>query len=87
MAFEDWEKNPDGNVKVCPLAGWETFIPYGMACGLRLHYVTNEVMLLSGNSEALPLVLTPAQARELADVLVRLAHKAESPASPDERGH
>jgi hypothetical protein len=80
-------KNPDGNVKICPLVGWETFIPYGMACGLRLHYVKNEAMLLGGSSEAIPLVLIPAQARELSQVLVRLADKAQTPASPDERGN
>jgi hypothetical protein len=87
MGFEDWEKNPDGSIKVCPVVGWDSFIPFGMACGLRIHYASDAAQLASGSRESLPLVLTSAQARELAGVLDRLADKAESPAPAGETGH
>ena len=87
MAFESWETNPDGAMTVRPLVGWDSFIPFGMMCGLRVSYATSDAALLSGQFEALPLIMTPAQARELAGVLSRLADKAERPASPGEREH
>ncbi len=84
MAFEDWEKNEDGSIVVRPLAGYDSFVPFGMMCGLRLGYVTSDAQLLSGGGEHLPLIMTPHQARELAEVLLRLADKAESPPSSGE---
>ena len=82
MAFEGWETRPDGTIKVCPLTAWETFRPYGMMCGIRVHYADSEQQLLSGEFATLPLIMTAAQARELAGVFSRLADKAETP--PDD---
>lgn len=48
-----------------------------MMCGIRFRYVTSEAQLLSGGGEHLPLIITPVQARELANVLSRAADKAE----------
>jgi hypothetical protein len=84
MTSLDWKTNPDGTVKVYPLTGWDSFLPFGMACGLRLHYAESEKKLVAQDFDYLPLILTPAQARELSGVLSKLADKAESAASPDE---
>jgi hypothetical protein len=77
MAFEDWDKNADGTVKVCPLLGYESFRPFGMMCGLRLHYSESEAKLAAGEAASVPLIMNPAQARELGEALTRLADAAE----------
>lgn len=77
MAFEDWEKGPDGNIRVHPVTGWDIFVPFGMACGVRFHYPRSEQELRRGVSHKLPLVLAPAQARELAAALLKMADQAE----------
>lgn len=77
MAFEDWATNPDGTIKVFPLVAYDSFVPFGMMCGLRLHYAETDAKLLAGEAEAVPLIMTVAQAREMAGVLTRLADKAE----------
>jgi hypothetical protein len=81
MAFEDWEKGQDGNIKVFPLAGFETFVPFGMMCGLRALYVENDEQRLAENYLALPLIMQPSQAREIAAALIRCADQAERPPS------
>lgn len=81
MAFEDWEKNPDGSLKIYPLTGFETFRPLRLLCGLRLQYVQSDAKLLAGEFEALPLVMTVDQARELAQALNRAADIAQQPPS------
>lgn len=74
--FADWEKHPDGSIKTHPVVGWDLFVPFGMACGLRVHYVTSPDQLARGTPQFLPLVLQPAQARELAEALLRTADRA-----------
>ena len=86
MTFEGWDRNSDGTIKVFPVLGWDSFIPFGMMCGLRLKYAESDAALISGCLEAIPLIMTPAQARELAGVLTRLADKTEAPASLED-GH
>lgn len=86
MAFEDWDKNAEGNITVYPVAGWDSFVPFGMMCGLRVHYVTHPAMLDSEERLYLPLIMTVPQARELVEVLTRLADKVEQRA-PNEREH
>jgi hypothetical protein len=81
MAFEDWEKDSGGNIKICPLSGYETFVPFGMMCGIRVQYVENEGERLSGGGSFLPLVMQPSQAREVAAALNRCADLAERPPS------
>ena len=75
--FAGWEKHADGSIKINPLTGWDVFLPFGMACGLRLHFARSDGELRRGVTHKLPLVLTPAQARELAEVLLRTADRAE----------
>lgn len=77
MAFEDWDKNPDGSISVYPVLGWDSFVPFGMACGIRVHYAPSPSELAPGSQKHLPLILTPAQARELAEALLKSAAKAE----------
>lgn len=79
MAFEDWEKDGNsGAIKVYPVSGWDIFVPFGMACGLRVHYAQTPQDLAAGTAQFLPLVLMPAQARELAAALLRTAEAAEA---------
>ena len=85
MAFEDWEKDNSGNIKIYPLSGFETFRPYGMLCGVRIQYVHSDAQLIAGEFEALPLVMTAPQARELAQALNRAADTAEQPPSDEPR--
>ena len=85
MAFEDWEKDKEGNVKIYPLSGYDTFRPYGMLCGLRVQYVSSDAQLHAGEFQALPLVMTVAQARDMAAALNRAADIAEQPPSDEPR--
>ena len=62
--------------KVCPLAGFETFVPFGMMCGVRVLYVENDAQQLADEHLALSLVMQPSQAREIAAALLRCAEKA-----------
>lgn len=81
MAFEGWDKDEQGNIKVNPFTGIDTFVPAQGTCGARLAYVNSPAMLAAGERLHLPLIMTPAQARELAATLNRLADSAESPAA------
>lgn len=76
--FEGWEKDTNGALKVSPVVGWDLFVPFGMACGLRVHYAREPSDLGSGRLQYLPLILMPAQARELAAALLRTAETAET---------
>ena len=81
MAFEDWEKNPDGSVKVFPLVAYDTFRPFGMLCGLRVHYPVADADPDPGRPQSLPLIMTLQIAREVAQALLRVADAAERPPS------
>lgn len=77
MAFEDWNKHPDGKVEVYPLVAYETLVPHGVMCGLKLHYLESPDDFLAGKSSSIPLILTPNLARQLARALIKAADKAE----------
>lgn len=77
MAFEDWAKNPDGKVGVFPLVAYETLVPHGTMCGLKLHFLESPSDLLAGKSSSIPLIITPDFARRLASALVDAADEAE----------
>lgn len=85
MAFEDWEKDETGNVKVVPFAGLDTFVPQPMLCGVRIAFATNPDMLASAERLHLPLIMSPEQARIVAGALNAVADTAERAASPDEK--
>lgn len=75
--FKGWEKNSDGSITICPLTGWDAFVPFGMMCGLRVHFARTDDEVLQQRPQFLPLVLTPSKARELAQALLQTADAAE----------
>lgn len=76
--FAGWKRRGDGSIAVNPVTGWDAFVPFGMAVGLRVHYAASDADLVAERFEKLPLILTPKQARELlSDVLLRTADAAE----------
>jgi hypothetical protein len=79
MALDDWDKNPDGTIKVFPLVGYDTFRPYGLLCGLRVQYASSDADIDAGKAQAVPLIMTIPQARELAQALTRAADTAHQP--------
>lgn len=78
MAFEEWEKGEDGKVVVYPLVAFETLVPHGVLCGLKVHYLESPAELLAGQSSSVPLILRPEMARSLAAALLKAADEAES---------
>lgn len=78
-SFEVWDRDAKGDIEIYPLSGYETFRPYGLMCGLRVQYVSNDAQRLSGEFPDLPLVMSVNQARELARALNRTADIAERP--------
>jgi hypothetical protein len=77
MAFDEWEKNEDGKVMVYPLMAYETFVPHGKMCGLKIHYLESPGELLAGKGSSVPLIMTPEMARLLAAALIKSADEAE----------
>ena len=71
MAFEEWEKGEDGKVVVYPLVAFETLVPHGVLCGLKVHYLESPAELLAGQSSSVPLILRPEMARSLAAALLK----------------
>jgi hypothetical protein len=85
VAFEQFEKDREGNIKSSPLAGWELVPVAGMALLARLSYFPDEAAMRSGKPEAVQLMMTPEQCRELSAVLLKMAdhlsHRPNRPAS------
>ncbi len=84
--MENFQKNPDGTIKVCPIVGYTIFTPLGMTCVMRLEYVHSEEALLAHFSkgeppDAVQIVMHPQQALELSESLARAARKVMSPPS------
>ncbi|MGH6728175.1 MAG: hypothetical protein ACREB8_16775 [Pseudolabrys sp.] len=76
-----WELDKDRNIIVFPLTGYSTQIGMGTAVMLQLQYGK------PGDSREkpsgrLPLVLTPAQANELAQAIQRAASKIDQSSPP-----
>lgn len=82
MGLEDWQKNEDGTVHVYPLVAYETLVAHGVMCSLRVHYLETPEQMLAGQTCAVPLILTPSMARQLATALLKSADEAENGA-PD----
>ncbi len=70
-----WKTNEDGSFAVNPVVGWSsaTFMN-GMAGGLRLEYALNFELT---RTDAVQLVMTPAQVRELSGVLLEMANRMD----------
>lgn len=71
MAFEDWEKHPDGSLAVSPLLGWDIAVA-PMTGLLRIRYAASEAEFETGG-QALALVLTPVQLHELSAAALKMA--------------
>ena len=84
MPIEDWERDEHGNIKVFPLLATELQLFAGTAIGLRLVF-PHPADALERPSGSLPLVLSPVQATDLAQALLRAAERASQPAPPDTR--
>jgi hypothetical protein len=82
MTELDWRRNPNGSIRVCPVAGWEAAVLGGTGVGVRLHLIRSMDKLASGEFEYETLVLTPTQAVELAGVLIKTAARIQP--APDQ---
>ncbi len=87
IANRPWDKHPDGSLVLHLVTGWEIFIPYGTVCGLRLHHAPDVQTIEAEAEKALPLILSPKQARMLAENLIQLADTAEAEPQPDDTQH
>lgn len=77
----DWDTDGQGNVITRPLVGWDTATAAGIACVLRVRFAETPEKLKTGDLSRLPLVMSPAQALELAEDLRKTAERllAEKP--------
>ncbi|HTK34587.1 MAG TPA: hypothetical protein VL358_04765 [Caulobacteraceae bacterium] len=82
MAGLNWRLHPNGDVALCPVGGWEIALMAEVAIGLQLQFFRTPEDMLRGTHAVEQLVLTPAQARLLAEDLLRKATQAEAPAAP-----
>jgi hypothetical protein len=87
MNFDDWQKDEEGKVEVFPLVAFETFVPHGVLCGLKVHYLEAPEDLLSGRTSSVPLVISPELARGLAAALNQAADEAEHGPGSRELAH
>lgn len=76
MALEDWDKQPNGNIRTCPLLGWD-IATLPMTGLVRFQYVESEQDLLQMSGRFLPVGMTAAQARALSEDLLRMAQHIE----------
>ncbi|KKM04796.1 hypothetical protein LCGC14_1760640 [marine sediment metagenome] len=67
----------DGQAIVYPVVGYTAFLAFGMTVGLRLEYVIS--LDPTEKPQALQVVLTPTQARELAQSVLKMADRAIQP--------
>jgi hypothetical protein len=85
MSLADWDKHPNGDIKVFPLTGLSTAtFMNGMSGGLRLEFALEPTLK---DIAAVQLVLTPVQIEGLLAALARMrermkvegeAHKREA---------
>jgi hypothetical protein len=76
-----WELGDDGNIIVFPLTGYSMQIGMGMAVMLQAQY-GNPGDARDKPSGRLPLIMTPAQANELAQALQRAASRIDQSSPP-----
>ena len=77
--MDEFDFGPDGNVRFMPLAGWRTSPMGGMALVAKLAYFPTPEALQLQKPETVQLTLTPAQCRELGELLLRMAHHLSQP--------
>jgi hypothetical protein len=66
---------PTDLVSACPVAGWTAHTAYGMALLTQIDFFPNEQALQSGTVSTVPLLWTPDQMREFAELLLKTADK------------
>ncbi|MFC4216468.1 hypothetical protein ACFP4H_19950 [Pseudophaeobacter arcticus] len=81
MTAAGWDTDKSGNITLCPVVGWTPAVGFGMSCLLRLETVQSvEHLVAVANTQAkldaLQIVLTPEQADQLAQDLLRLSAAA-----------
>ena len=79
--FNDWTKNTDGTIKVCPLTGWSTAVFQGMGAVVRIEFAPSPDQL-GKQHESLQLVLNIAQACEFGEALMKMAQHLDRGAPP-----
>ena len=73
----DWERTPEGAVKVQPMLSWQTAaIPEGGL--LQIQYADNAEDILEERRKGVQIGLTPTQARELGQALLQIAGMTEA---------
>lgn len=77
IVFDEWKTDENGKAVVYPLVAYETFVPHGVLCGLRVHYLEGPDELVAGAASSVPLVMTVEMARALAAALAKVADEAE----------
>jgi hypothetical protein len=75
-SMKDWDTNPDGNLAVSPVMGWDTAIG-GLVGLLRLRYARSETEFETGGV-GIQFHMTPVQLRQLADDLSRMADRIDA---------
>lgn len=78
MNAQGLELDEQGQVKLSPLIGWTAFVGYKIGCCVRLDFAPSLDDL--ERPEAVQLVMTPEQARQLGEALLTKADQVSKPA-------
>ena len=63
----EFERDEKGIVKLCPLTGYAMAPVAGMACLLRMEFLTSP-----GKAEAIQFVMSPKQATDLSETMLKM---------------
>ena len=81
MDTSSWDLDSSGMIILHPLMGFQTAEAAGMAPLLQIEYAADASALERGEPSRLPIVMTPLQARAIAQALLKIADFCErSPA-------
>lgn len=73
--MQDWDRNDQGNVALCPLIGYQTAVA-AMTGMLRIAYARDEAEFEAGGT-TLQLSMTPVQLRTLSAALRQMADRID----------
>ena len=71
-----WDTDTKGQAITFPLVGWQTAATANTLCVLQIRYAETAEQLTQGEPSRVPLVMSPAQALELAEDLRQMAEHA-----------
>jgi hypothetical protein len=80
MSMKDWERRPNGDIRVGPLLAWD-IAALAMTGFLRLRYADQPDQVTTGGI-AVQLAMTAAQARLLGEDLLRTADTLDADNQP-----